>query len=1166
MRLSFRSKLLALSAATAVAFALLILESERTASQVNVQLENIEQRHLPRLLIGPQLTAGLERLHRGFQDAVAAQDLETLALTKTAKEKLLLELTRAKDTLDPAEVALLQTEIETYYQTAAEVSKRLVAGETGEALVEAMGKMQVQHGDVQEHLDQTTRFDAAELGAAFEALRQAERSGTKTRLVINVFSFLFVFALSLLMSRSVMRTVRALYDGLARFGRGQFDQPIEVLSADELGEVARRANQMAESLRLANLERDAADWQKSGQARLAAELQKELELQDTGRLAVTLIARHADAIAAALYIENDETQLELLADYALSGASHATTPMLAFRRGEGLVGQAAEQTELLIIDDPPHDYLRIRSGLGESHARAIVFLPIVHLGKVTGVLELAFLKARTSAIDEFLLSIRDILAVALDLAKTRKVRRELLQETQRQAEQLRAQEEELRLNNDELQGQQEELRTKHEVLLHQTEELEVQGRLLEERNHDLEEIRRTLQDKARELEKVSAFKSQFLSNMSHELRTPLNSMLLLSSMLGENEGGNLTEKQVEFANTILSAGRDLLALINQVLDLAKIEAGKQTVNVEPVVLADVAANMTRVHGPVAKNKAIQFRVQLDPQAPAQITSDRRLLDQILTNLLGNAIKFTERGEVVLKIAPGRPGSVSLSVTDSGIGIPAEHQKRIFAPFEQVDGKTERRYGGTGLGLAIVRELTVLLGGELDLVSAPNQGSTFKVTLPEKSKGEGSVVVESLPRRQSEQTDIHSPQELPPVQGAEASRGPLLLIEDDMVFADRVAEIAATNGFHVLIAKTGASGLALAERHRPRGIILDIRLPDIDGFEVMNRLRSNPATRAIPVHFISAMDVREQGISMGAVGYLTKPITKGDLKAALEVLAPPSSPGHVLIFEGTRDFGDSVTELLAQAKIETQRVRTEEEVMQALDTERYACLILDLALPDTDALALLEHLHEHPDLRIPPVIVYTDRALSREEVQRLEAYTESVVVREGKSSERLLEEARLFVNQLKAGARAPRPGMLAGVSSRDINLRGRKLLVADDDMRTVYALSAMLRAKGAEVLVADTGKAAVAMLNDNPEVHAVLMDIMMPEMDGYEAMRRIRAVARFSELPIIALTAKAMKGDRAKCIEAGASDYLSKPIDGDRLLSMLHAWLTSGDANEQERRE
>ena len=686
--------------------------------------------------------------------------------------------------------------------------------------------------------------------------------------------------------------------------------------------------------------------------------------------------------------------------------------------------------------------------------------------------------------------------------------------------------------------------------------------MLSRKNAEVEEARHRLQQKAEELTKMSAYKSQFLANMSHELRTPLNSMLLLSHLLSENESGTLSSKQVEYAKTIHSAGGDLLTLINQVLDLAKIEAGKQELQLGDVPLQRFADYARRVFESLANEKGLALRIELAADLPPEIHTDAHRVERIVTNLLGNAIKFTEQGEVSLRIM--RPPAntrfrrgdldpaecIALAVSDTGIGIAMEAQERVFAPFEQIDGHSTRRYAGTGLGLAISRESATLLGGELHLESQPKRGSTFTCYLPLQPVKRGQM--SAAPRASESVADDRDT--LTP--GAPC----LLVIEDDPVLGEQLVDIIRSRRLKALLASSGEEGIRLAIEHRPLGIILDVTLPDIDGWAVMGRLRNEPATREVPVHFLSGVDSSERGLALGAIGYLMKPASHSELAQAVRALVPSSgnAVGRILVVDDSAAEGDSLCELLRREGFDAQRVGSARAALEALEQGRFGCMVLDLGLPDMDGLAVLETLRARNAADAPRVIVHTGRALNKRETQQLEAYAEAVVLKEGDSVTRLLGEIRLFVSHVRDGLA---PGLLAprssGPPTADMSFVGKTILLAEDDMRTVYALTALLTSKGANVLVADTGKEALELLERPAPVDAVLMDIMMPEMDGYEATRRLRADARFSELPVIALTARAMKGERERCLEAGATDYLTKPIDSELLLTTLHGYLIGG---------
>jgi len=1165
LALSFRAKLTSIVVTAAVAFAVMIVSSSLIANRSDREIEKIQQRYLPKMELAPQIEADFERLRRALQDAVGARDVEALSATRVLYEQIVSRLASAREVMEPKALEALSQALDEYYQAASEVSRRLIVGETGEGLVSAMSAMQAMQARVADNLKTATRLDRGELARAFAAAARAQITAGRVRFAISALCLLSVILLSFWVGRDLLRSLDALAAGLARFGRGDFARPIQGVGADELGDVAQQANRMADSLRQMEEQREQASWLKNLEAGLGQVLRAALDPAEVAGRAVQFLARSLEARAAALYYADPGPALRLLGHYALSPAP-APEAAPSFAPGEGLVGQAALQEQVMLVDDPPPDYLRVRSGLGESAPRVIALVPLVHVGKVSGVLELALFSPWSERSAVAVQAVQEMLVIAIEVARSRAATRQLLAETQRQAQRLTEQEEELRAANEELQSQQHELKQSNRELTNQADELEAQRTKLEESNAELDEARRGLEHKARELATVSAYKSQFLANMSHELRTPLNSMLLLSNLLAENQGRNLTAKQVEFAATIHAAGKDLLALINQVLDLAKIESGKSEVQIAPAPLRDLVTSMERVFAPLAADKGLSLRTEIAADLPEAIATDRRRVEQILKNLIGNAIKFTERGEVAVRFGFPAPDArfqrsdlqprrtLALMVSDTGVGIAPEHRERVFVPFEQVDSAPDRRYGGTGLGLSISRELAALLGGELQLESVVGRGSVFTCFLPFDPP--------QAPASGTTPTSVPAP--APSLPGARGNGSPgapargdcLLIIEDDPSFGEAMADIIRGQGLECLLADDGKSGLRLARERHPAGVILDVTLPDMDGWRIMEQLRADPATASIPVHFVSGVDAPERGMALGAVGYLTKPAAPDELARAVRALGVKGidHARRVLVVEDDVVVGDALVRQLSGEQLEVQRAGSAAEARAALEAQRFGCMILDLSLPDMDGLRLLQALRERHGAHMPAVVIYTARSLSDEEARTLEAYAEAVVLKDGASAERLLEEVRVFVRRVQEG-RGSSKRVAAARSPSDVHLEGKKILIVDDDMRTVYALSATLRAKGADVAVAEDGQVALSTLVDRPDLQAVLMDIMMPGMDGYETMRRIRQDPRHRNLPIIALTAKAMKGDQEQCLAAGASDYLPKPVDVDRLLAMLDKLLS-----------
>jgi signal transduction histidine kinase/CheY-like chemotaxis protein/HAMP domain-containing protein len=1169
MRVTLRTKLAAIGFSTALAFVVVFVTSTVVTRRVDVQLSRVQERLIPKLTLGPQLERDFATLKRGYQDAVAAHDAEALERTRDLRDRILEQLDRGREVLDPAATAAFRVALAEYHEQALDVSRRMMTGEGGEGLVESIAMMQRRHAHAEEVLGHVTSFDENELKRTFSIAREAEVTGARTQLGSTLACLAVVLALSLWLSRSFGRSLGRLEDGFTRFATGKLDTPIVVGGHDEITRVAAEANRMAENLARFAAERERSDWIKTGIVELTQELRGELEEEEVAARAAQTLARYLNAPAAALYVvrHDERSKLVLLGHHVVTRGLGPGDAAPAFEMGEGLVGQAARSSDLVVIDPAPPDFLRVRSGLGESAPSVLALVPLVRGDEVGGVLELAFFESLSGQARELLLTARENVAVSLAVAQSRASTRRLLTRTQEQAARLVHQEEELKSTNEELRCQQEELQQTNEELAEHARQLAQQRVALQAKNSDLELVSQRLEQQAAELTTVSAYKSQFLANMSHELRTPLNSMLLLSKLLADNGEGNLTPKQLEYSRTIHAAGKDLLLLINQVLDLAKVEAGKQEVHLEPIRLDHVVERLRQVFTPLAKEKGLRLVVEIAKGMPETITTDGQRLGQILTNLVGNAIKFTERGEVELRV--GRPDdsvmlrnpallhetTIAFSVTDTGAGIAPEHQERIFAPFEQVDGSARRRQGGTGLGLTISRELAALLGGELQLRSVPGEGSTFSCYVPEGAAGPARKIASDGPVAPAAVSETRRPEDRP-------SDVHLLVIEDDPVFSDVLGQIIHERGLVYLTARDGKTGLRLARERRPRGIILDVKLPDLDGWRVMEELRADPSTASIPVHFISGVAMPERGLAMGAAGYLIKPAERQDLVRVVEGLGPKldRTAHRVLVVEDDAAAGETLVEQLASAGLGAIRATNTPHALELLERERFACMILDLSVPDTRELELLDELQRRGRPDMPAVVIYTSRQLSRPEVARLEAYAEAVILKDGQAStERLLDEIRLFIRRLEAGL--PRRSLGPRRRGIDVRLEGKKILVVDDDMRTAYALSATLRGKGAEVLVADNGAVALDVLAENPDVQAILMDVMMPEMDGHEATRRIRKQPAFERLPIIALTAKAMKGDEARCLEAGATAYLPKPIDADVLLELLHTRIHAEESSE-----
>ncbi|WEK44774.1 MAG: response regulator [Candidatus Sphingomonas colombiensis] len=928
------------------------------------------------------------------------------------------------------------------------------------------------------------------------------------------------------------------------------------------------------------LARDRHEWLQSGQLELAAAVLGDPGVEQLGDNILAFLARFLGAEAGAIFV-GDGRNYRRVATYGVPADAGIVQ---GFARGEGLLGQVAADRAPMVLSDIPDGYLTIGSALGRDRPRHLAIAPARADELVQGVVELGFLHPVDDRVLELLGEVSSAMGVALRSARYRSELQNLLEETQRQSEELQVQSEELRVSNEELEEQGRALRDSQSRLEQQQAELEQtnvqleeQAQQLEVQRDDLARSNASVELKARELEQASRYKSDFLANMSHELRTPLNSLLILSKLLGDNPDDNLSEEQVNYAQTIHSSGNDLLGLINDILDLSKIEAGHVQIRPETVALERLAADLRPLFQPVADERHLQFEIAIAADCSPTIDTDRQRLEQILKNLLSNAFKFTAEGSVRLTIERAGDDHLAFAVTDTGIGIAAEQQRGIFEAFHQADGTISRRYGGTGLGLSISRELARLLGARITLTSAEGKGSSFTVTLPlgydpalvapremsaaPATPADPRAAIQpvapvrdsrpaALPRRVEDDRD-----------GLSDGRRILLVVEDDSTFAGIVRDLSREMGFQCLVAGTAEEALDLAKKCRPNAVVLDVGLPDQSGLAVLDRLKRDVATRHIPVHVISGADHTQTALSLGAIGYLMKPVKREDLATVLDSLSSTltRTMRRVLIVEDDPRQREAVGKLLASSEVETVGAGTAAECLERLKEQTFDCMVLDLTLPDATGFSLLETLSADGSHPFPPVIVYTGHDLSSEQEQRLRRYSDSIIIKGARSPERLLDEVSLFLHQVVNELPPEQQKMIQKARSRDAILEGRRILVVEDDVRNVYSLTNILEPRGAIVEIARNGREAVdalekAAADDAPAIDLVLMDVMMPVMDGLTATRAIRGDARWRKLPIIMLTAKAMPDDQERCIEAGANDYMAKPLDVDKLLSLVRVWM------------
>ena len=921
-------------------------------------------------------------------------------------------------------------------------------------------------------------------------------------------------------------------------------------------------------------------WINAGHAEVSRCALGNLAPEEVGSAQLTALAQHLHAELAALYrIEGGDVLR--VASYGLESAAPEK-----FRLGESLVGQVARDAKPMTVHDVPAGYLKVRSALGSADPRLVLLSPLTAEGQPYGVIELGFLNRSADPAPSLALleRIAEPMGISLRSSLDRQRVLELLQETQRQGEELQAQQEELKASNEELEERSTALRESQAQLENQQAELEQINAQLEAHSNDLErqkenllEAQSGLQHSARQLERASRYKSEFLANMSHELRTPLNSSLILAQVLVENKGGNLSEEQVNYAKVIQTANQDLLALINDILDLSKIEAGHVDLQPESFPLAQMLERIGDAFRPLAARKNLTLQVSAGAQVPPALTADVRRLEQILRNLLSNAVKFTEAGGVTLNVAPEPGGMIAFAVEDSGIGIPEEEQSAIFEAFHQADGTTSRKYGGTGLGLSISRELARLLGGSIRVRSKVGVGSVFTLLVPAEASAasaaaapesaslmasgpHGSARPETPVAARATRTRSGEPQPTAPPhiaddRAARSRERVILLVEDDPEFARIVYGVAHELELDCVHTSSGTEALQLAHELKPCGILLDVGLPDRSGLAVLERLKRDPQTRHIPVHMISVDDHTQPALELGAIGYTLKPAAREKLERAVQSLKQRSGKGarRILIVEDDEALRASIAVLLQADDVHIELAATGAQALEKLGRDHFDCIVMDLALPDASGFELLERIGGGERYASPPVIVYTGRALTAEDEQRLRRYSRSIIVKGARSPERLLDEVTLFLHRVEAQLPPDQQRLLRQARQRDAAFEGRTILLAEDDVRNVYALSSLIEPLGAKLRIARNGREAVDMLAREDRIDLVLMDVMMPEMDGLAAMRKIRESGA-SRLPIIALTAKAMPEDRRACLEAGANDYIAKPIDVDRLLSLCRVWM------------
>lgn len=918
------------------------------------------------------------------------------------------------------------------------------------------------------------------------------------------------------------------------------------------------------------------EWLQQGELGVAGHVNGEQRADQLGDNVLAYLAEYLGAQVGAIYFRNGEG-FALTATY---GAPLDAPIPKRFLPDDGLLGLAVRDRRNLVLDDVPDNYLYFGSGLGQAKPRHMLIAVAKVNDRVAAVMELGFSEEVKPIWLQLLERVSEAVGIAIRSAEYRARLQELLEETQQQAEELQVQSEELKAANEELEAQsrilqdsQSRLEAQQSELEETNAQLEEQAQALESQRDDLSRAQAVLEEQTRELERASRYKSEFLANMSHELRTPLNSLLIMARLLAENRGGNLEPEQVRFAQTIETSGNDLLILINDILDISKIEAGHLELDVRHVRIAPVLSKLKAAFEASATAKGLAFRAEIEPGLPAELETDPQRLEQVLRNFLSNAVKFTEKGEVILQARRTVDGRLMFSVKDTGVGIGPEQQSIIFEAFRQADGTISRKYGGTGLGLSISRELARLMGGVITVESAEGEGSVFSLILPEIFRGEAartelSEAPAQITIRKAAAGSGAAPENRPRRNGFEDDRERLtgdsrviLVVEDDSGFARVLFDLAHEAGFECLVAETSDEGVLMARQYMPAAVILDVGLPDHTGLTVLDRLKRDMRTRHIPVHVVSGDDYSHAAKAYGAAGYSLKPVKREELLRVLEGLesALPQRMRRVLIVEDDSTQLESLRHLLATRDVETVLAGSAAECIIHLGTGIFDCMVLDLNLPDRSGLDLLEQLSQDESLSFPPVVVYTGKELSADEELRLRKYSKSIIIKGARSPERLLDEVTLFLHQVVSELPEQHRNMLVKSLSRDAALEGRHILVVEDDVRNVYALTSVLEPHGVNVSIARNGVEALKVLEGQAApggrpVDLVLMDVMMPEMDGLTCTREIRRRSEWRSLPIITLTAKAMVHDQEQCLAAGANDYLAKPLDVDKLLSLVRVWM------------
>lgn len=1113
------------------------------------------------------------------------------------------------------------TSWETFSKYEANLMQLLENGDTTEALAYRNSTGIELQRSALSSINELASYQDLQVEAEVASVKDAYTRSTQITTAFLVVGLLLGLGIMMWIIPSVTRGLNTVSMMISSFGKGRLKaiRRIKVQSKDEIGNVARVFQEMAEDIEEKQaVERAYAEaqnnqaWINSNMARITDVLKGIMSL---GKVSQTFVSEFTPVLGAeygALYLADmkNPNELNVYGTYAFETETN-TKAKPSFVVGEGLLGQSAADRRTIVLEDASQQYIHIHSALGESKSAQILIHPILAEGELIGVFEIASLtpfgELQRQLLDQLMTNLGVILNNINGRLRVEELLREsqaLTEELQCQSEELQTQQEELKRSNESLESQTDALKRSEEQLQRQQEELEhfnteliAKTRALEEQVHETEEKNREVEHARVQLERQtmqlavsSKYKSEFLANMSHELRTPLNSLLILSQLLAENKEGNLEPKQVEYAQTIHMSGADLLKMIDEILDLSKVDAGKMELNREPVALDEITTFVVNNFSAVAEKKGLGLHVEVDAEhLPSALLTDGHRLKQVLRNLLSNAFKFTSEGSITFRVQEAKAENlpeylekkrkfVEFSVIDTGIGIPQDKTDIIFEAFQQVDGTTSRKYGGTGLGLSISRELAKLLGGGIELESEDGQGSRFTLYVPKLTTyATGEESAEKLNSAMQLRTEDrlisnrNRPAAVEPIapkpnrteieddrDAVTPQDKVLLIIEDDPKFAVILRDMARSNGYKAIVEVQGDTGLETARSRMPDAIILDIQLPVIDGWTILSELKSSSETRHIPVHVVSVVDDVKQGLMMGAIAYLKKPANKEGLERAFSYIDSYADKGlkHLLIVEDDDVQRHAIIELIGHDDVAIKAVATGAQALEELQRHHYDCMVLDLMLSDMTGFEMLDRIREDERLRDLPIIIYTGKDLDAKEETKLRQYAESIIVKDVKSPERLLDETTLFLHRVEADLPEDKRKILQKLHNKETLFEGKKILLVDDDVRNVFALSSVLEGYRMDVTFAENGREALEILEKHQDFDLILMDMMMPEMDGYEAMRRIRQLPEFERIPIIALTAKAMKEDRSKCIEAGASDYVKKPIQTEQLLSLMRVWLYS----------